>query len=184
MRVFHLVTCSVLNACFSTVFHCFFHCGFQIIFFFHTSWAVYSAPSWSLPKNFSPGIPSFTHSGTHICFQSTTCSVNLIKNSSKKLQSKESSKKSYRAWCKAPEHLRRNFLEPLSKMEPSLPSTLEPCAPLDREFEFLSRMVLEFPSKLVWKPFSNQELWLLARLAILSLPRFSFYLFSIPIKAY
>lgn len=49
--------------CFFSVRHIFFQYGFHIIFFLHKSWEVYSHPSWSLPKCFSPGIPSLTHSG-------------------------------------------------------------------------------------------------------------------------
>lgn len=56
---FHSSFFSGTQICFLAGFQIFFQCDFQTTFFFHRSWLVYSQPSWSLPKNFSPGMPTY-----------------------------------------------------------------------------------------------------------------------------
>uniref|UniRef100_A0A182M601 Uncharacterized protein n=1 Tax=Anopheles culicifacies TaxID=139723 RepID=A0A182M601_9DIPT len=46
---------------------------FFVIMVMIESWLVYSQPCSSLPRYFSPGMPTLTVSGTQICFHSGTC---------------------------------------------------------------------------------------------------------------
>lgn len=62
---------SLTHSCFFSVRHTFLYSGFQIIFLRHRSWLVYSHPSLSFPRNFSPGIPILTQSGTWFRMQHT-----------------------------------------------------------------------------------------------------------------